>query len=91
MRTFTPLASGNARQQLDILVDQSAPASAYQDAMTELGRQLGAEVVTKNPSIKQSTVCVACTVEDADYLARGLLEGLAETGVDAARLKLVCF
>ena len=91
MRTFTPLASGDARQQLDILVDQNASASAYQGAMTALGRHLAAEVVTRNPSIKQSTVCVACTVEDADYLARGLLEGLAETGVDSSQLKLVCF
>jgi len=91
MRTFTVFASGEAREQLAILVDQNASASAYQDAMTSLGRQLATQVVAKIPSIKLSTVCVACTVEDADYLARGLLEGLTETGVDAARLKLVCF
>jgi hypothetical protein len=91
MRTFTTFASGDARRQLDILVDQEASAGAYQQAMTSLGRQLAVEVVAKNPSIKRSTVCVACTVEDADYLARGLLDGLAETGVDSSHLRLVCF
>lgn len=91
MRTFTPFASLDVRRQLDILVDQSASASAYQEAMTSLGKQLAAHVVAENPSIMQSTVCVACTVEDADYLARGLLEGLAALGFDSSLLKLVCF
>ena len=35
MRTFTTFASGVARQQLDILVDQNASAGAYQQAMTD--------------------------------------------------------
>ena len=41
--------------------------------------------------VKDAAICIVCTVEDADFLAKGLLETLAVAGVDASRLKLVCF
>ncbi len=59
--------------------------------MRQLGHQLAEHVAKELPAITQNAVCVACTVEDADFLARGLLEGLEQRGVSSARIKLVCF
>ena len=76
MRRFNEVTSTNrARPHLDILVDRGASAEQYRRAMYELGCLLGREILEKiQPSSK--TVLLACTVEDADFLARGILEEL---------------
>jgi len=91
MRKFTPFASQDTQHLLDVLVDQQSSPTKYRDAMTSLGRRLAERVADQIPSVKQGAVCIVCTVEDADFLARGLLEGLEERGVDSSHLKLVCF
>lgn len=92
MRTYTRFATGDTRDLLRILADQSSSPTEYRGAMTSLGQRLAVGVAQLVPSIMQSTVfCIVCTVEDADFLARGLLEGLQAGGVEANRLKLVCF
>jgi hypothetical protein len=52
---------------------------------------MAANVIELAKPGKGDTVCIVCTPEDADFLARGLIEGLQEEGVEPARLKLVCF
>lgn len=90
MRTYTSFSSSYTERLLDQLVNAASP-SLYRDAMRQLGRQLAEHVAKQVPTVTQNAVCIACTVEDADFLARGLLEGLEQKGVSSARIKLVCF
>lgn len=90
-REFTSHISEAAEGLLATLVDERASPAAYQAAMTGLGKQLAEKIVTSTPSVKSRPICVACTVEDADFLARGILEGLEMSGVSPAALNLVCF
>ena len=90
MRTFTSFSSSDTEKLLAQLVSADSPSS-YRHAMRQLGRQLAEHVAKQIPTVTQNAVCIACTVEDADFLARGLLEGLEQKGVGSARMKLVCF
>lgn len=77
---------------LDVLISKSSPP-VYRDAMKQLGQHLalamkGEDFVGGSSSKKD--VCVVCTVEDADYLANGVLAGLEESGVAPNRLHLYC-
>jgi hypothetical protein len=90
MRTYTSFSSSETQKLLDQLLIADSP-SLYRDAMRELGNRLAERVANEVPTVKQSAVCIACTVEDADFLARGLLEGLERMGVSSSRIKLVCF
>ena len=51
-------------------------AAAYRNAMTELGRQFVRINAHRISRLKR--VLLVCTNEDADYLGRGVLDGLAE-------------
>jgi hypothetical protein len=77
---------------LNVLIGDSSP-SVYGDAMNQLGHHLalamtGRDLVGVNGSKKD--ICVVCTVEDADFLAKGVLSGLEENGVAPSRLHLYC-
>lgn len=72
---------------LATLADTRTAPGPYRAAMTELGRLLGEVLAARHP-LKDRTVCVAFTVEDADYLARGLIGALERAG---AKLSLACF
>lgn len=93
MRTYTKFTSDTAQVLLAALADTGTDPGAYQRAMTDLGKELAATIAHDVlPSLaSQSLVCVVCTVEDADFLARGLMDGLAKVGVSSDRLKLACF
>jgi len=91
MRKLTSLASDSTQVLLQLLVDKQSSPEKYRHAMTELGRDLGAQMVSQVPSLVSSPICVACTAEDADFLARGVIEGLERAGADASRLRLICF
>jgi hypothetical protein len=56
--------------------------------MHEIGKHL-AEGVLKSLKSSTANICVVCTVEDADFLARGLIERLEEHGF-ASRVRLIC-
>lgn len=56
--------------------------------MRQLGVYLGLELTPSIP-MDDSDICVICTVEDADFLAQGVIEGLEEKGF-GARVRLVC-
>jgi uracil phosphoribosyltransferase len=71
---------------VEIADGRTAPAP-YRAAMTELGRLLGEDIASRF-SLHETTVCVAFTVEDADFLARGTIAAIEAAGAHAS---LACF
>lgn len=91
MRAFTDSADDSARSLLGILADKSSNEELYRTAMRRLGEAL-AQVIARNyASACQGNVYVVCTVEDADFLARGLLDGLVGSGVPSSQVRFACF
>jgi hypothetical protein len=71
-RQYSELANSNIRFLLDTLADKSIEPKLYQETMTQLGMSLGDALLTKIDN-KQESLYLASTVEDADFLARGIL------------------
>lgn len=64
----------------------------YRTLMREVGMHLAASLLAEGiDKFHNKDICVVCTVEDADFLAAGVMEGLERGGVDASRLYLQCF
>lgn len=74
------------QKHLDELLRAVGEPARYREAMHTLGRDLGREVDRHLPA--KGEVIVVCTVEDADFLTRGLLE---EIETPSRRAALVCF
>lgn len=74
-RTYSNLTTDNIKALLDILVDRSSVPDIYKHTMTKIGISLGDAVLTEIGDDRAS-VYLACTVEDADYLAKGILSRL---------------
>ncbi|WP_121968497.1 hypothetical protein [Leptolyngbya sp. BC1307] len=74
-RTYSDFNTDLSRSQLSRLADKTTAPDAYKDSMILLGERLG-EVVSSKISDSASTLYLACTVEDADYLAKGMLTPL---------------
>lgn len=91
MRTFTHFSYEDpvAKQLVDELHTIQGNPMKYQEHMLQIGRHLGAGIIPKLPKNQNSAICVVCTVEDADFLARGLIEALEQDGF-AERVHLVC-
>jgi hypothetical protein len=83
-RTYSTLVNENIRHLLDTLADKSIKPSLYQQAMTKLGNSLGEAILSKIDS-DQEKIYLASTVEDADFLAAGILNRLEE------RIKSIAF
>lgn len=71
-RTYSNLANENVRVLLNTLVDKNVASDIYQDTMTKLGIFLGNAILSKIKDV-HCNVYLACTVEDADFLAKGML------------------
>ncbi len=71
---------------LDKLADKETSSAAYRATMFELGQQLGETIVSEiaDPSAR---ACLACTAEDADFLAKGMLSALEP---ELAEVVLTC-
>ncbi|MBY0231105.1 MAG: hypothetical protein K2W96_17610 [Gemmataceae bacterium] len=82
-RTFSPHATDAAKALLQRLADR-APVDEYREAMRGLGRELGGIVAGM---IGSMPALLICTNEDADFLAQGVLDGMAPT----ASAALACF
>lgn len=85
IRSYRPEISGTERSHLQELQAADEPV-AYRGAMRRLGADLGRRVAPELPA--QGACLVVCTVEDADFLVRGFLEGM---GAAAQRVVLHCF
>ena len=91
IREYTPLASSDAmtRSLMDAIADTSTTTDEYRHSMHELGKKLAAGVLPKITSDESEDVYVVCTVEDADFLARGVIDELESRGF-GSRIKLMC-
>ncbi|RAM61228.1 hypothetical protein [Herbaspirillum rubrisubalbicans] len=92
MRIFSKYCeSDNITQRLvdDLLELQDDPME-YRSHMQQIGGRLGQSILpalSKSPD--NADICVICTVEDADFLARGLVEALEEQGM-GNRIHFIC-
>ncbi len=72
---MTRIYSDNCRNDtytwLEILTDKSVEPMLYKKTMTQLGSSLG-DCILAQIDNKESEVYLASTVEDADFLAKGL-------------------
>lgn len=84
-RQYSALANNDVKQWLDIIADKATPPDGYKAAMTHLGEQLGAAMLAR---ISQQRVYLVATVEDADFLALGVLQQI-EREVDS--VGFACF
>ena len=83
-RIYSELVNESIQVLLDTLADKNSAPNLYRDTMTKLGMALG-DAILSQISNEQCNVYLACTVEDADFLARGMLIRLEE------QLKSVAF
>jgi len=74
-RQFSEDVSDVGKQYLDVLANDKTRVSDYANALYQLGRELG-NVLCHKIGHRDENICVACTVEDADFLAKGVIESL---------------
>ena len=90
-REFSAEATDEYRKLIALMFEKNTSVEQYRAAMFELGQGLAALVSDRLPlSSSKLDVCLACTVEDADFLANGLLDSLEKSRPDLS-LKLACF
>lgn len=86
-RQFSDYATETGKANLSLLADHSTDPTTYSQALYVLGQELG-HVLSQQMGDKPNSVCVACSVEDADYLAKGVIEVLTHT---SSEVSLACF
>ena len=86
-RIYSNFNTDLSKAQLGRLADKTTAPVAYKEAMTLLGKCLGEAVSAKIPD-PASALYLACTVEDADYLAKGMLAPLER---HLQSVSLACF
>ena len=74
-RTYSKIANDKMQRLLDTLADKDSQPAIYRQAMTQLGMGLGEAILSEIKS-NRCSVYLACTVEDADFLAKGILDNL---------------
>lgn len=91
---FTKYADETSKKLLQDLLDcRQDDQHQYREVMTALGVQL-AEALEKElgDSAWSGDVCIACTVEDADFLAKGILTRMeSDYAGTTCRIKFACF
>lgn len=90
-RTFTAFAEQDpkAKALVDELLSLKGNPNGYREAMRQLGEHLADSMLPQLEAAPSQDVCVICTVEDADFLARGLIEELELRNV-GARTRMIC-
>jgi len=88
-RKYTSFADEDAKALLNQLIERSTTVTVYREAMYNLGYEIGTLIV-KLKANKNSELLIACTVEDADYLAKGILD-VAENTNSFRDVRLACF
>lgn len=80
----------NEQRSIDMLsslLDTSHTPKAYQDTMYHIGRLLAEKLYEEHKISSKSKVCIVSTVEDADFLSKGVYDALSEKGQE---LYFVC-
>lgn len=83
-RIYSDIANENAQVLLNTLADKDIAPDVYRETMTKIGVLLGDAILSQISDV-HCNVYLACTVEDADFLARGMLARLEK------QLKSVAF
>lgn len=83
-RIYSNLANESVRVLLETLADRSVAPDTYQKTMTKIGMLLGDAILSQISDV-HCNIYLACTVEDADFLAKGMLTRLEK------QLKSVAF
>ena len=86
-RHFSDYTSDIGLSNLARLADSSTNAEDYSNSLYLLGKELGI-VLTEQITVENIKLCVACTVEDADFLAKGIIDSLSDLYSD---ISLACF
>jgi hypothetical protein len=86
-RTYSALVNPDIKILLNKLIDKATVPELYQATMTEIGSHFG-DVLLSNINDRSASVYLASTVEDADYLAKGILDQL-ETQLKS--ISFACF
>jgi hypothetical protein len=76
-RQYSALANDDIKRLLDMVANQDTSHQGYQSAMTQLGRHLGLAMLSQLESHQR--VYLVATVEDADFLALGVLQQLEQS------------
>jgi len=84
-RHFSDYTSDTGISNLARLADSSTNAQDYSNSLYLLGKELGNVLAEQ---ITDKNICVACTVEDADFLAKGIIDSLSVLSSD---ISLACF
>lgn len=86
-RTYSELANRDIRYLLKTLADKSSQPNLYRKTMYEIGIHFGESILSEIGN-RHCSLYLACTVEDADFLAKGILDRL-EDRVES--LAMSCF
>jgi hypothetical protein len=76
------------RKLVDELPDLVNDIAGYREHMRQIGSHL-VRAIEDGLHSASSEICVVCTVEDADFLARGVIERLESIGL-GNRIRLLC-
>jgi len=97
-RTLSPFAKSHADVEKSLsqlfVASQNASSNDYRAAMRSLGESLAEYIAdghSKLLSDPDRDFYLACTVEDADFLCKGLLDGLSHKVTSSTNLKFACF
>jgi hypothetical protein len=86
-RTYSSLTTQSDQICLNTLIDPATSVDRYREAMFALGVSLGEAILGRLKDIN-CNIYLACTVEDADFLAKGILKKLEH---HSASLAFACF
>jgi hypothetical protein len=88
-RTFSGDASSGIRNDIFRMMDNSTEPDEFKQSIKSIGYELGNLLLSRLRD-ESKEICVACTVEDADYLALGLINALGKS-ISMERIKFACF
>jgi hypothetical protein len=91
MRTFTAFAEKDplARRLVEDLPRLKGNTLGYREKMRLLGTHLADGIIHELGYQKINDICVICTVEDADFLARGVIEELEKSEL-GSKIHMIC-
>jgi hypothetical protein len=75
-RIYSNDKDDKAKNLLNMLTDEKISTAGYRDAMFNIGLHLG-NILLESIDI-QKKYCVVATVEDADFLAKGIIEAISK-------------
>jgi hypothetical protein len=84
-RKLTELATASIEALLDQLADSTTSPEIYKKTMFSLGVEHGKAL---SAALQGKAVGIACTVEDADFLAHGIIKGLQGS---PSSISVACF